>query len=120
MKMIFICSPLRGDIEGNVKRANQYCYDVAIKGDMPIAPHCVFTQYLDDLKPNERELGMKMGLELLRRCDGLLVCGDIVSAGMQAEIKEAERLGIPIQSSHLTVEELHKELIEESAAIEML
>ena len=39
---------------------------------------------------------MAIGIELLKFCDELMVCGDIISEGMAAEIAEAERLGIPV------------------------
>jgi len=96
MKTIYICSPLRGDIEANIARAKQYCRAVALGGNIPIAPHVYCTSFLDDTVPEERKTGMAIGIELLRFCDELMVCGDIISDGMAAEIAEAERLGIPV------------------------
>jgi hypothetical protein len=43
VKIIYVCSPLRGDIKNNIERAKQYCRAVALRGDMPIAPHVYMT-----------------------------------------------------------------------------
>lgn len=109
MSLIYICSPLRGEIEENIKKANEYSRQTAMQGDCPVAPHCLFTQYLDDNKPQERELGIKMGLELLEHCDELLVCGDRISDGMKAEIQKADSIGIPIRSLTMPMEKVKEE-----------
>ena len=81
MKLVYICSPLRGDHKKNIAKANEYAREEALKGNCAIAPHCVFTQFLDDEVPEERWLGQEMGKALLCRCDELLVCGSIISEG---------------------------------------
>jgi hypothetical protein len=96
MKIIYVCSPLRGDYETNIAQAKQYCRAIALGGNIPIAPHVYCTAFLDDTVPDERKAGMAIGIELLRFCDELMVCGDIISEGMAAEIAEAKRLGIPV------------------------
>jgi hypothetical protein len=95
MKLVYVCSPLRGDIERNIQNANEYCRIAAQMGVIPLAPHTIFTQYLDDTVPNQREQGLKMGLELLLKCDELWFFGTDVSEGMGAEIKLAQQNGIP-------------------------
>lgn len=97
MTLVYICSPLRGDIEQNINRANGYCRFVATQGAVPLAPHTIFTQFLDDEVTGDRELGLQMGLELLKHCSELYVFGDRISDGMLVEMEYAERLGIPIQ-----------------------
>ncbi|WP_407312111.1 DUF4406 domain-containing protein [Desulfosporosinus sp. SB140] len=97
MKLVYICSPLRGDIERNINRANSYCRFVVTQGAVPLAPHTIFTQFLDDEVLADRELGLQMGLELLKHCGELYVFGDRISDGMLSEMEYAKRLGIPIQ-----------------------
>ena len=87
-----------GDHEKNIAKANEYAREEALKGNCAIAPHCVFTQFLDDEVPEERSLGQEMGKELLCRCDELLVCGSIISEGMREEIKTAYENGITVAS----------------------
>ena len=97
MKLVYICSPLRGDVERNIRKAKGYCRFAATKSAVPIAPHAMFTGFLDDTIPQERQMGLVMGLELLKRCSELWVFGNRMSEGMKAEIKAAEELNIPIK-----------------------
>lgn len=96
MKWIYICSPLRGDYEANTAAAVRYCREVAMEGAFPVAPHIYCPRFLDDTKPEERKRGMAIGTELLELCSELRVYGDYISEGMQAEIRRAEELGIPV------------------------
>lgn len=95
MKKTYICSPLRGDYAKNIGMALRYCREVALQGDIPIAPHIYFTQFLDDAIPSERNIGLKFGLELVKLCDMVYVYGK-PSEGMKSEIKLAEQLGIEV------------------------
>lgn len=96
MKIVYICSPLRGDVERNIRKANGYCLFAAKQAAVPIAPHVMFTGFLDDGIPEERCLGMSMGLELLRLCEEVWVFGERLSEGMQAEIRVADQLNLTI------------------------
>jgi len=87
---------LRGDIENNIKKAHDYCKYAVDCGLMPLAPHIMFAPYCDDSIPESREKGLAMGLDLLRRCDEIWVCGDTISQGMQGEIDRARHLKIPM------------------------
>jgi hypothetical protein len=58
-----------------------------LKGNIPIAPHVYFTQFLDENSEEERTLGISMGIELLKMCDELRVCGDKITEGMKMEIE---------------------------------
>lgn len=40
MKLVYICSPLRGDIEGNKQRAIEFFKYAAEQGVIPLAPFC--------------------------------------------------------------------------------
>ena len=97
MKIVYICSPLRGDIYGNTMRAIGYCKQAVQRGLIPIAPHVYCQNFLDDALPEERAMGMRIGIELLKFCDALVICGTRISEGMAAEIAEAKRLKIPVR-----------------------
>lgn len=99
---VYICSPLRGDIEANIKKAQQYCRLAIKENHFPIAPHIYFTQFLDDNDPSERKLGMKYAKDLLYECDALWVCGDKISEGMAEEIAIAKERGIIIEKRHIS------------------
>lgn len=87
MKKIYVCSPLAGDIEGNIKRAIEFSKFVTRQGCLPITPHIYCTQFLDDTVPEERLKGLEMGIELLKVCDELWVFGSRISNGMEKEIE---------------------------------
>ena len=86
MKKVFICSPLRGDIKNNIKKAKEYSRMAVKKGYLPITPHIYFTQFLDDGIEAEREVALKMNIELLDLCDELWIFGNKITEGMQREI----------------------------------
>lgn len=97
MDKVFICSAFRGDVEENIRKAQEYCRWAAIEyGAVPIAPHLLFPQFLDDNDPVQREMGIEMGLELLAGCRQLFYFGDITE-GMAKEIARAHTLGIPVE-----------------------
>lgn len=96
MRLVYISSPLRGDMERNIQRARDYCAYAASCGVIPLAPHTIFTQYLDDELPEQREQGLRMGRDLMWRCDDLWVVGSTISSGMQEEIELAKKLYMPI------------------------
>ena len=88
---VYVASKYAGDIEANVQAARSYCRRVVDEGYMPIASHLLYPQFLDDSKPEERELGLLFGLALLKLCDEVWVFGD-VSPGVEKEIEEAKQL----------------------------
>ena len=98
MKLIFVCSPFAGDIEGNIAKARRYCRFVMEQGDVPFAPHLLFPQFLDDSDPAERKTGIDMGLLALESCSELWAFGSELSPGMVIEIEKAGKtLNIPVR-----------------------
>ena len=95
-KVVYICSPYSGNIKANVEKARCYCRFAVDAGCMPIAPHLLYPQFMDDSNPVEREAALKFGIVLLSRCAELWWFGDVVSRGMQGEIDYANRRGIPV------------------------
>ena len=89
VKIVYICSPFSGDVALNAENARMYCKYAVSKGVMPIAPHLLFPQFLDDNCPVEREMGLAFGLALLEKTDELWVFGVHISEGMRREIEKA-------------------------------
>ncbi|MCX4307674.1 MAG: DUF4406 domain-containing protein [Acetatifactor sp.] len=96
-KIVYVASPYAGDIEKNVRYAQDACRAVLLAGAHPYAPHLYITNILRDDVPEEREQGLKTGLAFLTVCDELWVFGPRISNGMAGEIAEAKRLGKPIR-----------------------
>ena len=61
-------------------------------------PHLLFTQVLDDTKPDERKMGIQAGMAFLQTIPTLVVYEDLgISSGMQAEIAMAKGIGIRLE-----------------------
>lgn len=96
-KLVYICSPCRGDYEKNIDNAATYSRAAFRKVYIPITPHLYFTRFMDDTNDKERSMAMEAGSQLLLMCSEVWVFGlDHPSEGMQAEIALAIRHGIPI------------------------
>lgn len=87
--IVYICSPYAGDIVKNVLAARSYSRFAVDKGFIPVAPHLLFPQFMNDTDPQERELGLFFGNALMSKCSEVWVFGNNISVGMQAEIKRA-------------------------------
>lgn len=103
---MYICSPYAGDVESNTAAARRYSRFAVEAGYIPIAPHLLFPQFLDDNKPKERELGLFFGNAILSKCAEMWVFGDRISEGMEAEIKRATWKGHQIRYFSETCEEV--------------
>lgn len=90
MPLVYICSPFSGEVENNIKRACEFCRFATKSNCIPLAPHLLFPQFLDDDNPAERELAMFMNMVLLGKCNQLWVFGDKISKGMATEITKAK------------------------------
>ena len=103
MDMIFICSKYRGDIKKNVKAAYDYCRLAVGCEYIPVAPHTIFPNYINDDDEVERLKGIRMGLELMKRCKAVWVFGVDVSEGMELEIKKIawNGLGLALESGEI-------------------
>ena len=114
-RMIYICSPYAGNTEENTAFARQACGYTIRQGAVPLAPHLLYPQILNDSVPEEREIGIRLGLDILERCEELWICGDRMSAGMKRETAYAKARGIPVRRipvceimGNQTVQELGK------------
>lgn len=97
MLKVFICSPFRGDIKENIKRAVYYAKTAVVAGIIPIAPHLIFPAFLDENIPIERMMGIEMGLELMDICDEVWVFGFLITEGMKLELDHAKEKQIPVR-----------------------
>ena len=104
--IVYICSPYAGNIENNIANARRYSRFAVEAGYIPIAPHLLFPQFLDDDDPKERELGLFFGNAILSKCAEMWVFGDRISEGMEAEIKRATWKGHRIRYFSETCEEV--------------
>ena len=95
--LIYVASPFAGDTEHNTERARGYCRFAVSKGCIPLAPHLLYPQFMDDGDLRQRELGLFFATVLLGKCDELWVFGERISDGMSREIAKARKRGLPIR-----------------------
>lgn len=93
--LVYICSPFSGDLENNVIKAKKYSRYALDEGNIPIAPHLLFPQFMSD--ESERRLAMHFNYVLLGKCEEVWVFGDYISPGMTEEIKIAEKRRMKIR-----------------------
>lgn len=105
--IVYICSPYAGEIEKNVKAAQEYSRFAVEKGYIPIAPHLLFPQFLNDANPKERQLDLFFGNALMSKCSEVWVFGSHISAGMEAEINRAKWKNYRLRYFTETCEEVH-------------
>jgi len=106
--IVYVCSPYAGDVPGNVAAAQRYCRFAVDRGYIPIAPHLLFPQFLNDNDPKERELGLFFGNALMSKCAEVWVFGSRISAGMEVEIKRAKWKGYRLRYFTENCEEVQK------------
>ena len=78
-RLIYICSPYAGNTEENITFVRQACCYAIRQG------------------PEEREIGIRLGMEVLRRCEEVWICGDQMSEGMKWEAEYAKAREIPVR-----------------------
>lgn len=96
MRKVYICAPLGGNVEANLRKVKRYTKYALKCGTAPVVPH-FYALCLNDRIPKEREIGMAAGLFLLWFCDELWIFGDEVSEGMKAEIQFCQSFDIPVR-----------------------
>ena len=75
-------------------------------GQIPLAPHLMFPQFVNDEDPEERNLALFMDIVLQGKCQELWVLGDVISEGMSVEIETAKRRRQPVRYFNAEFEEV--------------
>ena len=74
--LVYICSPYSyGCINDNIDNARRYSRFAVDTHYVPIAPHLLFPQFMDDSLGEDRQTAMFMNLVLLSKCAQLWVFG---------------------------------------------
>ena len=92
-RRVYVCHPFANDPAGNIERVRAISQFLIDDGALPIAPHLYLPQLVDET--TGREQALALCLELLATCDEVRVFGEIVTEGMERELREAKRLGLP-------------------------
>jgi len=102
-KLVYICAPLRGDVEKNIEFARQKAQEVFQAGDIPVCPHLMFPPIADPENLRQDQAAREMGLRLVESCQEVHVYGPEWTEGMWAEIRHAMDLGIEVKTDQETI-----------------
>lgn len=100
-KKAYICSPLSAPtpegISHNMNMARFYLERMkAFYHCRTFASHAYLPIMFDDAIPKERAAALRIGMEMMKLCDVLIICGRRISAGMAGEIKAAFEMGMSV------------------------
>lgn len=90
----YVCTPHKTKDGFPAREPKEYSRALFRLGYIPICPNVMFSSFLSDAVPSQRQARREMCLAVLRRCRALVVCGDVTTEEMSEEILLAERLGI--------------------------
>lgn len=95
--LLYVCSPYRGNIKRNKEYARELTRAAINSGFSPVTVHLYLTEVLDDNKPQERNMGMAAGQEILKQCKYILLGEEYgISEGMKEEIMLATLKGLTV------------------------
>lgn len=98
MKLVYLESPYAGEVERNVRYARRAMADSLARGEAPFLSHLLYTQALDDLKPEERKQGMNAGFDWAKKSELSVFYVDYgMSNGMVRGALVAQADGRPIE-----------------------
>lgn len=104
--LVYICSPYRGDTEKNTEKARKYSRFAVESKAIPMTPHLLYPQFMDDSNPEERYLATHViNYVLIGKCQEMWVFGEDISEGMGREIALAEKRRMKIRYFTETMEE---------------
>jgi hypothetical protein len=87
-RRVYVCHPFANDPAGNIERVRAISQFLIDDGALPIAPHLYLPQLVDEA--SGREQALALCLELLGTCDEVRVFGDLVTEGMERELRVRE------------------------------
>lgn len=73
MKIAYICSPYTGEVKRNKEYARELTLQAVKDGYAPITPHLYITECLNDNEPTQRDLGLSIAVNLLKKCDAIYI-----------------------------------------------
>lgn len=107
--LVYISSPFRGNTERNIENARKYSRFAIESHAIPMTPHLLYPQFMDDSNPEERYLATHtINYVLLGKCSEVWVFGGYISTGMEREITLAEKRKMKIRYFTKDLEEVHK------------
>lgn len=93
-ELAFISSPFRNNRKRNIAYAKELMFNAIWAGYVPIVPHLLYPQVLNDKCAADRQTALCLCQELISRSDVVIVGERYgISEGMHLEIAWAKELG---------------------------
>ena len=90
--LVYVCSPYRGNVDENIINARKYSRFTFDKKNIPITPHLLYPQFINDNDLFERNIAIhKINYVLIGLCKEMWVFGDVITEGMEREILIAKK-----------------------------
>jgi hypothetical protein len=90
--LVYVCSPYRGNVNENVINARKYSRFTFDEKNIPITPHLLYPQFINDNDLFERNIAIhKINYVLIGLCKEMWVFGDVITEGMEREILIAKK-----------------------------
>ena len=90
--LVYVCSPYRGKVDENVINARKYSRFTFDEKNIPITPHLLYPQFINDNDLFERNIAIhKINYVLIGLCKEMWVFGDVITEGMEREILIAKK-----------------------------
>ena len=106
--LVYICSPYSyGCINDNIENARRYSRFAVDTHYVPIAPHLLFPQFMDDSDDPDPNTAMFMNMILMTKCAEVWVFGNNITKGMAAEIRRANETQKPVRYFSNKCKEVH-------------
>lgn len=99
-RVFYLAHPVAGDVPGNLARAKRWLPWLFRRAPtlVIVAPWILELETLPlrDTNPDERRLGLERNLAALQRCEGAILVGGRISAGMLVEARHAYARGLRV------------------------
>ena len=90
--LVYVCSPYRGNVDENIINARKYSRFTFDEKNIPITPHLLYPQFINDNDLFERNIAIhKINYVLIGLCKEMWVFGDVITEGMEREILIAKK-----------------------------
>ena len=90
--LVYVCSPYRGNVDENFLNARKYSRFTFDEKNIPITPHLLYPQFINDNDLFERNIAIhKINYVLIGLCKEMWVFGDEITEGMEREILIAKK-----------------------------
>ena len=102
MKLVILESPFQGGIAENVEYLRLAILDCIKRGESPYASHRMLPGALNDLAPDEREIGITAGFAWHNVAEYMVVYMDRgITPGMVRGIEHAQEIGLDVRHRYL-------------------